>query len=106
MKQVLLAVLLFLPFIVPIVLQVFLGRRNLKHETPLKIWQITLINLVVLFVGVLLIYLRMRPATAITHDGLGYVFLIILTAFTLTVVLLVTVIQYIIFYRKRKNTTI
>lgn len=102
MKLTLAAILLFLPFIIPVILQLVIGVRSLKQKTRLKIPQITLINIGLMIVGVFLLLLRMRVVTAITHDGLGYLFLIMLTAFTLILILCIAIIQYVLLRRRKR----
>jgi len=105
-KLTLAAILLFLPFIIPVVLQLVLGIRSIKYKTRLKIWQITLINIGVMIVGTLLLdVFMMRPAITITHNGLAYIGLAMLAIITLLVVFSIAIIQFII-SRKRNRANV
>lgn len=103
MKLTFASILFFLPFVVPVALQIILGIRSIKKKSRLNIWQITLINIGVLLIGNFILVMRIRPATAITNDGLVYVGLITLSLITLAIILCIMGVQYVL-KRRRRNS--
>lgn len=103
MKLTLVTILFFLPFAVPVILQIILGRKIIKQKIRLKIWQITLINIGIMLAGIFILFMRLRSATAVTHDGLAYVGLITLSLLTLAIILCIMGIQYIVKYRVKAD---
>lgn len=107
MKLTLSAFLFFLPFVIPVLLQIIYGIKNIKGSTRLKISQITIINIALMCMGILLLHLFvMKPATAKTHDGLAYVGIITIMLTSLILILVIMGIQYFIKYQKRKKAKV
>jgi len=88
----------------PLFWQGWLGSKAIKKTTKLKFWQITLISFLSIiafyFLNTFIMKYKINQSTAI-HEGLPFLFINLLYSFLSIVLIIETLIQAIIIYRKK-----